>query len=820
MVTAKWETAASGLPDEETLAAMLRRVRVTAGLSQEALAEKSGLSAKGIAQLETGKRTAPRAETLRMLADALALATPERSALALAARRGSSVQPALHAIPGDEPNPGAAKLPRPLTSCIGREREVAAICELLAKPDVRLVTLTGPGGVGKTRLATQVLEQRGDELFDAIVFVPLAAVRDPDLVAPTIAQAVGVPNTPDQPLLVRIYAFLEQRHTLLVLDNLEHLLESGPFVAELIAHCETLTVLCTSRSRLNLSAEQVFPVQSLSADASISLFEQRTQATSPGFDLGRDLIPTIDAICQRLDRLPLAIELAAARITVLPPQALLARLRHPLALLTEGPQDLPDRQRTMRNVIAWSYNLLPDDEQSLFRRLGAFVDGLTLEAAGSVAGGGDVLSGLESLVRNSLLNTIPGVSDSPRFAMLETIREFALEQLAACGEESIVRHRHASHFAHAMESELPNQDGPDLRATHDRIEADLPNCRAAMAWTVDMNEAGLGIRLAGALWRTWLFGQEYRDRPWQERMHEGRAWLDKTLRLREGLPISVLAEAMAGAAQLAVFSDDFTTAMEFTEELEVRARAESFQYGMFWAMWIRGDVALAHDDFDTARQLYEQAAEATGEIRNSESALSQVRQSLGINEELRGNLSDALAHFEHALELGRMSGNPYAVSGAAFNAGRLSRIRGDLHRSALLLGEALRCDLGQRNSSGAGHCLAELAEVALKSGYVERAVAFLAVGQPLHVLPILQPTTDKALISAPLDPFHPMYRHTRDETMAKAHLVLGTDVFGVAWETGTRMSWDEIVAEIAELTHDLEMQPSSVTVDRRRSRTA
>jgi len=351
------------------------------------------------------------------------------------------------AAPAPFPGTGSAESGAtltPWTSFIGREHELAQVIQLLDHPEVRLLTLTGPGGVGKTRLAVQVAAEVRGTFVHGTVIVPLAAVGDPKLIIPTLIQALGVPEVPGEPLLKRLQALLVERRLLLILDNIEQLVDAAaPVVAQLLGTCPDLTVLATSRVRLGVAGEQVLPLGTLRLEAARQLFQERAGAQGPRLALTEETPSVIDAICEKLDRLPLAIELAAARAAVLPPRALLARLEHRLSLLTGGPRDAPARQRTMRDTIGWSYDLLDSEAQRLFRRLRVFVGGFALETAAAVAGdGADVLNGLTRLVTASLVSPTAGAGDEPRFVMLETIREYALEQLGTSGEEGEVRHAH------------------------------------------------------------------------------------------------------------------------------------------------------------------------------------------------------------------------------------------------------------------------------------------------------------------------------------------------------------------------------------------
>jgi predicted ATPase len=371
--------------------------------------------------------------------------------------------------------------PKPLTSFVGREHEREMVQDLLRRPDVYLLTLTGPGGVGKTRLALRAVEDARDVVEDGGVFVPLAPVRDPDLVLPTVAKALGVPDAPDQPLLSRVQAFLRDRSLMLVLDNFEHVLPAAPLVIDLLARSARLTVLCTSRNRLGVSGEWVVPLGALDPEAAVALFTERAFAVAPSFALTDDTSPIIESICTRLDGLPLAIELAAARIAVLPPKALLTRLDHRLELLTGGPRDAPARLRGMRDAIAWSHELLPEPEQALFRRLGAFVGGFTLDGAEAVAGDGeDVLDGVASLVESSLVQVAVVVEGEPRYLMLETIREYALEQLAVGGDEGTIRSAHVRHFLALAEQMWASTTGLELEGWLQRLRPETGNFREAL----------------------------------------------------------------------------------------------------------------------------------------------------------------------------------------------------------------------------------------------------------------------------------------------------------------------------------------------------
>src|SRR5918995_3348028 len=443
--------------DAVTFGDLLRRHRLTANLTQGTLAERAGLSIRGISDLERGERAIPYRQTLHLLADALALTGAERAAFLQAGRRPRRPAPyaGRRAV--------AVGLPGHLTRLIGRGEEVAAVTDLLLEEAVQLVTLTGPGGVGKTRLALAVAENLSGAFTNGVAFVDLSPLSDPTQVPARIAATLDLRSQGAAPTVDLLQRFLAARQMLLVLDNFEHVLEAATVIRDVLRRSPAVKALVTSREALRLLGEREYvvaplglpglavgtPPEEVAESAAVRLFVERAVAVQSDFRLTRENSIATAAICHRLDGLPLAIELAAPRIKVLPPDALLQLLEPRLPLLTSGPRDAPARQRTLRDAIAWSYDLLAPEEQRFFGRLGVFVGGWTLAAAETVAGtDGDlsVLDGLASLVDKSLVrgdNTGP----APRYGMLETIREFASESLrAVAGEDQRVRLAHAEFY--------------------------------------------------------------------------------------------------------------------------------------------------------------------------------------------------------------------------------------------------------------------------------------------------------------------------------------------------------------------------------------
>jgi predicted ATPase/class 3 adenylate cyclase len=633
-------------------------------------------------------------------------------------------------------------LPPQRSALVGRAKELASIRTLLLRRNVGLLTLTGPGGIGKTRLSLQVAADLIEQFVDGVFFVPLDVVSDYQRVASVIAQTFGVREGEGRPLIESLKDYFANKQMLVVLDNFEQTLPAAPVVAEILAAAPGLKALVTSRSRLHVRGEHEFMVPplalpelgqppdlaSLSQYGAVSLFIERAVAIKPDFEVTNENAAAVAEICTRLDGLPLAIELAASRVKILPPKAMLGRLQNRLKLLTSGERDLPSRQQTLRGAIDWSYNLLSEDEQILFRRLSIFAGGCSLDAAEALCRRGlkiDVLDGLESLVDKSLLLQYEQHDGEPRFRMLETIREYAMERLAESGEEDDVACEHASIYVALGEESEPQLHKPEQLERFKQLETEHDNLRGALYWSLKSGEVETALRLSTSVWHFWWV---------RGHLSEGRKWLEATLELAATKSDRSPEHAKALYA-LAVFSRNFRDApsvIRYSKESAALAREINDKVSLGWALILQAIGLLMQGEPAQARAAAEGAVTVLRDGGYAGWDMANVLLRYAMILMSQRDVAQAREKMEAALTLFRQLGDRWGTSQALNMMGDIARMQGDYDRANTLYTESLHLyrELGVKRDIPAS--LHNLGHVALARGDNSKATEFFKEGLTLH----------------------------------------------------------------------------------------
>ena len=665
-----------------------------------------------------------------------------------------------------------SSLPAPLTSFVGREREVGEIADLLRGP-IRLLTLVGPGGVGKTRLAIQTASSLAGDFPDGVWFVDLAPLTDPALVLPTVARAVGLLETGDAPLAARLTSFLQARQALLVIDNLEQVIAAAADLARLLADCPDIAMLVTSREPLAVGGEQQYPVLPLRVDVeseAARLFAERARAGVPGFALTSEVEPLVIEICRRLDGLPLAIELAAARIKTLPPAELLARLDQRLPLLTGTRRDGPQRHHTMRDAIAWSYDLLPPAEQVLFRRLSVFAGGFSLELAEGIAGGLglDVLDGITSLQDKSLLRQIGQETETPRYGMLETVREYGLGQLQLREEIDSVRAEHADLITTAVGSHGSSQHLTTVEGIRrDMLEQD--NVRAALRWALDTGGVTIGLRLATAYYWTWNFKCQ---------LDEGRRWLTGLLDLEtDATPLELRAAARWMHGWLAFHQGESAVAERAYREVLAFPADPDIAGARAYALLGCGVLATDQDDFDLAEELFTEAVSLARTHGGDPWIIAGAIENFANLAWQRGDYARAERLFEEDLKAARSRGDDWSIAAGLGAVSASLRKQGKFRRAATLSREHVVMCRKLNYEIGFADCCSAASEMSLRRGLPESAARLAgAAGRVLEEHGLLGSMS---------------YQRERAEIATAIRAALGDDVFTREWAAGSALSVDD-----------------------------
>jgi predicted ATPase/transcriptional regulator with XRE-family HTH domain len=766
---------------DPTFGELVRHYRRVARLTQEELADRAGLSRRGITALETGERQIPQRRTVELLADALQLSPQDRASFLTAARlRTAATTRVLR--PADR----RCNLPYPLTSFVGRDREMAAIKRCLMAS--RLVTLTGPAGMGKTRLALEVAGTQVATYRDGVWLVELAAVRDDFLLPQVVAATLGVREEPGVSLRTSLIRGLETKDLLLVLDNCEHLVGAcADIVQTLLQHCPTLTILATSRERLHVPGEVTWQVPPLALPQSgvggswaevlrseaVQLFLARAQLAQSAFQLMEQNPDDVVQVCVRLDGLPLALELAAARVRVLTVGQISARLSDRFRLLSAGSRVDDERQSTLRAAIDWSYALLTDRERLLLRRLSTFVGGWTLEAAEAVCARagiekGEVLDLLMGLVDKSLVR-VDQDSEATRFSFLESIQAYARERLRTSGEGETVRQRHASYYLQLAEQAAPGLRGENQGRWLDRLQAELDNLRAAVDCWRDGNETERVLQFAGAIWRFWDM---------RGYVSEGRRWLDEAL---DGTTAdsTVRVTALIAAGALAQIQSDYAAAAHWYTEALALSRDRGDRHGIARCLNNLGLLASYQDDYVRATDLLQESLVLNRELSRTWGIASSLL-NLGEVARLQGDHGRAMRFYHESLALFRGMGDTWSIGVTLNNLGLVTTVQGDYERATSFHRESLCLFRAIGDHGGIAESLDGLGLLARIEGRLDRAARLWGAADALR-----EPR------GAPLQPAE---RQRQEHEVEIVRAQLGEPAWTTAWAEGRAMSLEQVMA--------------------------
>ena len=758
----------------DSLPATLRRLRIAAGLTQEAIAERSGISARTVSDIERGLRTTIYPDTARRLAAALGLRDEARNRFEGVVRRRDAG--------GESESHPRVSLPVVPTTFLGRSSELSAVTASIAAAGVRLLVLTGPGGVGKTRLAIEAARRLEQSFALGIFFIPLGDLREPGLVASAIAKNLGVVERGER-LEVLIEERLRGGRSLIVLDTFEHVLDAAVFVSALLGACAQATFLVTSRSPLRLRGEFEFPVsplempsdlgedalQQLQRSPATALFLERAAAAKPDLMLDPRAPTLVMQICHQLDGLPLAIELAAARVQHLPLAALAEQLSRRLHVLTGGARDLPARQRTMRETVAWSHDLLTPAAAALFRRLAVFSGGCSLASVDPVCGpvGGDALDIMSVLVDHSLVSVSESVD--ARYEMLDIIQEYAGERLAASGEAEAVARRHALRMLEIAELAEPHMVRGTSGDWLKRLEAERGNLRRAIAWSIEIGDNTVALRFTVALWRYWRHTGEFT---------EGRRWSEATLAMPGEAPAALRAKALWGTAFLAYPQGDYERMAELAvEDLSV-ARQSAEVMDLRNALTIVGQVAMCQGRFADALAPFRESL-AICSLLDLSWQLGTSHLNLGNAMLHCGDLAAAEETFARGLAVYRELGDETFAARISIALAQAALVRGDIERADTLARSSLTAFVTQRERIGVAEALDTLAAIAARQGHLERAATLDGAATRIHETISFRPA--------------PFERAITGRLIEVARSDLGPDRWSTAWAEGHALSQADAV---------------------------